>query len=205
MIVAKCTDEGIARCLEIVTQGGVIVFPTDTVYGIGCDPCNESAVERVFKIKRRDENKPMPILVGDTSQAEALVDLGKSGKLLASIYWPGPLTIVAPPRDDAIPSRITAGSRKLGVRVPANKCILSLLKHCKRLVGTSANISGDTSLKSADDVQQSGLTGFDILLDGGAVSSGRESTIIDLSDRRIIREGAISSQEILKVLAVGGP
>ena len=203
MIVAKCTEEGISRCAGILKHGGVAVFPTDTVYGIGCDPHNESAVDRVFKIKNRDEKKSLPILVSSVSDAEALVDLGEDGRRLASIYWPGPVTIIAPLRDHALSSKITSGNTKLGVRVPAGKCVGTLLQRCRWLVGTSANLSGNASPKSADDIIRSKLEGFDILLDGGPAHLGRESTIIDIASHKVIREGAISAKTIQGVLEAG--
>jgi L-threonylcarbamoyladenylate synthase len=200
MIIAKCTEEGISRCAGILKQGGVAVFPTDTVYGIGCDPHNESAVDRVFKIKNRDEKKSLPILVGSIADAEALVDLGKEGRRVASFYWPGQVTIVAPLRDLALSPKITSGNNKLGVRIPAGKCVLGLLQHCRFLVGTSANLSGNASPKSADDIIHSKLEGFDFLLDGGPTEVGRESTVIDIASRKIIREGAVSAEAILRVV-----
>ena len=203
MIVDRCTKAGISRCAGIIKNGGVVVFPTDTVYGVGCDPYNQTAVDRVFKIKRRKENKPLPVLVSDRAEAVKLVDLGERGGLLADHYWPGPLTIVAPVLDRSISSMITAGTDRLGVRVPANRCVLSLLQQCKSLVGTSANLAGQESPKSANDVLGSGLEGFDFLLDGGPVGMAKESTIVDITDLSIIREGAISSQRILEILGAG--
>lgn len=179
------------------------MFPTDTVYGIGCDPYNQSAVDRIFKIKRRKENKPLPVLVGGVAEACKLVDLGKKARLLADQYWPGPVTIVAPLFDRSIAPKITAGTDRLGVRVPAEKCVLSLLQRCRYLVGTSANRAGEVSPKSASDVLESGLQGFDFLLDGGPVGGGKESTIVDATNLSIIREGAISSERILEILGAG--
>lgn len=203
MIVVECTESGISQCVQIIKQGGVAVFPTDTVYGIGCDPYNQSAVNKVFSIKHRKENKPLPVLVSDLVDAGRVVDLGEKGRLLASRYWPGPVTIVAPLLDRSIASTITAGTDSLGVRVPANKCVLSLLQQCRYLVGTSANLAGEVSPKSGSDVLESGLQGFDVLLDGGPTGSGKESTIVDVTNLSVIREGAISSQRILEILEAG--
>jgi L-threonylcarbamoyladenylate synthase len=203
LIVVECTKSGISQCVQIIKQGGVAVFPTDTVYGIGCDPYNQSAVNKVFRIKRRKESKPLPVLVSDEADAGRLVNLGEKGRLLASRCWPGPVTIVAPLLDRTIASTITAGTDSLGVRVPANKCVLSLLQHCRYLVGTSANLAGEVSPKSASDVLESGLQGFDVLLDGGLTGSGKESTIVDVTSLSVIREGAISLQRILEILEAG--
>lgn len=193
----KCTESGILQCARILKQGGVAVFPTDTVYGIGCDPYNEQAAERIFKIKRRHKGKALPVLVSDQRRAEKLVDLGEQGRFLATKYWPGPLTIVAPLLDHSISSKVTASTGRLGVRVPANDCILSLLGQCGQLVGTSANLTGLAPPLSAGEVLESDLDGFDVLLDGGKVGTGKESTIVDITNLAITREAAISAQEIL--------
>ena len=140
--VFGCSIDAVARCADVVKSGGVVVFPTDTIYGIGCDPYNDNAVRRIFAIKGRDEQKPLPVLVYNVSQAEKIASLGRSGRFLAERYWPGALTIVAPVIDRKISQAVTAGLNTLAVRMPSNNCILSLLNHCGFLVGTSANLSG---------------------------------------------------------------
>lgn len=185
----------------MVKSGGVVVFPTDTIYGIGCDPYNYNAVRRIFEIKGRDEKKPLPVLVRDVGDAEKIVSLGNAGKAFAEKYWPGALTIVAPIIDKRISQVVTAGATSLAVRMPANSCILSLLEHCKYLVGTSANRSGEKPLKSAQEVLDSSLDGYDALLDGGQTKVGIESTIVNITGSpRILREGAIKASEVLEVL-----
>jgi L-threonylcarbamoyladenylate synthase len=183
-------------------SGGVIVYPTDTTYGIGCNPYNDKSVERIFKIKGRNKNKPLPILASSIQDIEKIVSLGKIGELLARAYWPGALTIISPIIDENISTKVTSGKMSIGVRIPNNKCILSLLRHCKYLVGTSANKSGENPATNPSGIISSSLHGFDALLDGGTVERGVESTIVDLTDLapKIIRERAITSQEIYKVL-----
>jgi L-threonylcarbamoyladenylate synthase len=199
--VYSCSGDAVARCASVVKSGGVVVFPTDTIYGIGCDPYNDSAVERIFAIKERQENKPLPVLTCSLEDAEKIVALGDAGRALAKKYWPGALTIVAPIVDHRISRRVTAGGSSLAVRVPANDCILSLLDHCRYIVGTSANQSGGKPLKSAQEVLDSPLEGYDALLDGGPVEKGVESTIVDITGRsKILREGAIKSKEVLELL-----
>lgn len=201
MQVFSCSDA--EKCASIVKRGGVVVFPTDTIYGIGCDPYNDAAVERIFRIKGRDEKKPLPVLAYSTQDAEKLIALGRTGMALAKKYWPGALTIVAPITDNnRISPMVTAGSMNLAARVPANRCVLLLLKHCKYLVGTSANLSGQKSLKSVKEVLGSELAGFDALLDGGAVEKGVESTIVDVAGAtpKVVREGAIKAEEIYRSL-----
>ena len=199
--IFKCTDDAVARCASIVKKGGVVVFPTDTTYGIGCDPYSDQAVERIFAIKGRDERKPLPVLAYNIEDAEKIVSLGDAGRILGKKYWPGALTIVASIIDKKISARVTAGNNSLAVRVPANECVLSLLKGCKYLVGTSANSSGGKALKSAEEVLGSSLRGYDALLDGGTVERGVESTIVEITDiPKILREGAIGSKEVLELL-----
>lgn len=98
------------ECVAVLKKGGVLVFPTDTVYGIGCDPFIDSAVERVFAIKARSRTKPLPVLVHDKGDAERLVDLGDNGKKLALKYWPGKITIVAPLVERSVSPKVTAGA-----------------------------------------------------------------------------------------------
>jgi L-threonylcarbamoyladenylate synthase len=195
--IFQCSEDAVASCALVVKNGGVVVYPTDTIYGIGCDPYNDLAVKRIFTLKGRNEKKPLPILTYSMQDAERIVSLGRTGRTLAERYWPGALTIVAPMIDHRISPRITAGSPSLAVRVPANNCVLLLLSHCIYLVGTSANLSGERVLKSAQEVLDSRLDGYDALLDGGTVEKGIESTIVSVEGKpKILREGAIKSREI---------
>ena len=200
----KCSADGILQCATIVKSGGVVVFPTDTIYGIGCDPRNDVAVGRIFAIKGRDENKPLPVLVGSIEVAEKLVDLGKTGMVLARKFWPGALTIVAPLVDWKISAKVTAAKPSLAVRMPANKCILDLLAKCDCLVGTSANLSGGKPSRTAQQALDSGLQGYDAILAGNeATLIGTESTIVDVCGPKptIARHGAIDPDKILEFLA----
>jgi L-threonylcarbamoyladenylate synthase len=198
MEILDCPD-GVSRCASIVKEGGVVVFPTDTVYGIGCDPYSDEAVARIFSIKGRQEDKPLPVLAASLEDAQKLVRLGKTGTLLAKKFWPGALTIVAPLADHRISSGVIAGKKSLAVRVPAGRCTLLLLSLCKYLVGTSANPSGKPSPKTAQEVS---LTGYDAILVDAAALIGKESTIVDVTGPtlEITREGAISADEVRKAV-----
>ena len=197
-----CKSSEILKCASIVKTGGVIVFPTDTVYGIGCDPYSDEAVERIFEIKGRNKANPFPILASNIEDIEKITSLGENAKRLAMAFWPGALTIISRLIDKKISTNVTAGKTTVGVRVPNNKCAITLLKHCKYLVGTSANNSGEKPCNSISEVILSPLRGFDAILDGGHTAHG-ESTILDLSGAvpKITREGVISSNEINRVLA----
>ncbi|MDQ3807217.1 MAG: L-threonylcarbamoyladenylate synthase [Thermoproteota archaeon] len=199
--IFRCSEDAVASCALVVNNGGVIVYPTDTIYGIGCDPYNDLAVKRIFAIKGRNEKKPLPVLTYSIQDAERIVSLGWTGRMLAKRYWPGALTIVAPIIDRRMSPQTLAGGSSLAVRIPANNCVLMLLRHCKYLIGTSANLSGHRPPKSAQEVLNSGLQAYDALLDGGTVEKGVESTIVSVEDKpKILREGAIKSREILHLI-----
>jgi len=197
-----CKRSEILKCASIVKTGGVIIYPTDTVYGIGCDPYSDEAVKRIFEIKGRNKANPFPILASNIQDIEKITLLGENAKRLAMAFWPGALTIISTLIDKRISTNVTAGKTTVGVRVPNNKCAMTLLKHCKYLVGTSANNSGEKPCNSISEVISSPLRGFDAVLDGGHTKQG-ESTILDLSEPvpRITREGVISSDEINRVLS----
>lgn len=201
--VLDCTSDNITKCAAIIKNGGVVVFPTDTTYGIGCDPYNEYAVERIFSIKSRDRGKALPVLAYSTQDAQRLVHFNEPARILASRFWPGALTIVAELADRSISRQVTAGRSSLAVRVPANKCALSLLQKCHYLVGTSANISGQQPPKTSREIINSGMSGFDALLVDDCIS-GVQSTIVDVTGAKveIVRAGAIEQKEIFSALCL---
>lgn len=197
--VLECSNyDHIASCASTLSDGGIIVFPTDTVYGIGCNPYYDESVERIFQIKDRSEDKPLPVVGYSISDIEKLIHMSPLAKSLAQYFWPGALTIVSPCKDNNISRRVMAGGDNLAVRIPGNRCTRSLLRFCKYLIGTSANVSGRKPCTSSYEVLSSGLSGFDLVLDGGALGGGIESTIIEVIDSnvRILREGVIKSDKV---------
>ena len=182
-----CNKEGIQKTANVVMNGGVAIFPTDTVYGIGCNPYDIEAVRRIYRIKNRERSKPLPVLAKSASQAADIIQMDDSVHLLVDRFWPGPLTIISRAKDPALAETIGDGER-LAVRVPAGRCILRLLQLCNAIVGTSANRSGEAAASGAGQVSIEG----DILLDGG-ISGGTESTILDFSGRDVImvRKGVL--------------
>ena len=116
MKIFKNSDSDIIKLSDIVKHGGIIVFPTDTVYGIGCDPFNEKAIEKIFHIKQR-RNKPLPVLCQSIDYARKLVEFNEILNKFALKFWPGPLTIVAPIKNHALPKLLTINSDLLGIRV----------------------------------------------------------------------------------------
>jgi L-threonylcarbamoyladenylate synthase len=196
----------ISKCAALIKKGGVIVFPTDTVYAIGCDPYSQSAVNRVFVIKNRKTSNPLPVLASTIEDIKKIVFLDSRARVLAKKYWPGPLTLACPLLDPRISSLVVSNIRTIAVRIPSNKCTLKLLSKCRYLAGTSANISGQTSARDIHQIVSSPLKGFDAMLDGGHIVNGRESTIVDISKPgsfSIVREGAIKTENIRETLSMG--
>jgi L-threonylcarbamoyladenylate synthase len=181
----------IAAAAVIVKSGGLVAFPTDTVYGLGCDPWNERAVRRLFESKGR-ENKPVPVLCAGFAEAEAVVTLDPVARELASRFWPGALTIVAPLKRGA-PSELDQRTGWLGVRVPNHNVARSLaLGVGGWITGTSANLSGNPSCRTAQEVEESMGDRIDGVIDGGR-TDGIESTVIKVVSGtvEVLRRGAI--------------
>ena len=186
------------RAAKIVQEGGLVVYPTDTVYGLGCDPFNEAAVSRLFAAKGRS-SKPVPVLCSSPEKASELVELGPRAMKLAAEFWPGALTIVAPLRK-RLPIQLTQGSPKLGVRVPALDVCLELISSCGGfLTGTSANLSGRPSARTASEASDQLGRRVDLILDGGRLE-GKESTVVEVVGDRvtILRTGPIGVGDEVK-------
>jgi len=196
----KCDSEGINTAKKILEKDGVIIFPTDTVYGIGCNPYSTKAIQRIYQIKKRDEAKPLPILGYSKDELNKIVFFDEKSSRLIEKFWPGKLTLVLKLKDQKLKETMSL-SDKVAVRVPNNKCVLSLLKECKLLIGTSANTSGTPSLIDSKDCNEQ-LSNYDILIDYGRIQSDGESTIIEINngELNVIRIGSISEEEILDVI-----
>ena len=186
------------RASKLVRDGGLVVYPTDTVYGLGCDPFNERAIRRLFEAKGRT-SKPVPVLCSTVARASELVELTPKALQLATDHWPGALTIVAPLRR-RMPYQLTQGSSKLGVRVPAHEACLGLISSCGGwLTGTSANLTGRPSARTALEASSQLGRLVDLILDGGRLS-GKESTVVEVVGDRvaILRTGPIGVGEQVK-------
>lgn len=188
-----CGPQAVAEVAGLIGDGGVAVFPTDTVYGIGCDPYNGAAVRRIYRIKNRDASKPLPVLAFSQREVEAVAEMGPVARAMAARFWPGPLTMVLDLADPALASSMGVDDR-IAVRVPGGHCVSMLLETCGLLVGTSANPSGAAPPTDPDSVS----VDCDVMLDGGAIKGGRESTIVDVKDdvACVIRRGAIPEEQI---------
>jgi len=195
----SCNNVGIQKAVQIINKGGIVIFPTDTVYGIGCDPYNQNGVLSSYKIKKREKTKPFPVIGYSKKELEKIAEFNDKAEKIAELFWPGPITLILKVKDENIRKSLGL-EKKIAVRVPNNQCVLSLLKECKLLVATSANISGTTSLTDPNDCKRD-LHGYDLLLDGGILSDDGESTIveIDRNKLRIVRSGSVSEEELKKL------
>jgi L-threonylcarbamoyladenylate synthase len=181
----------------------LIAFRTDTFYGLGADPLNRLAVERIKRIKGRAEGKPILLLIADISEVDPLV-LSRPPifEALSKHLWPGPLTIVLPANAD-LPEDVTAGTDSVGLRLPDDADVRSLVHTCGgRLTATSANPSGRAPATSAAQVQEYFSIGIDLIIDGGLITATKPSTVIDITCNppRIIREGAVSRTTLEAIL-----
>ena len=199
MNIISCDDHEKNCIIDAYENGKIIAFPTDTVYGVGCDPFNKESISRIYNLKKREGGKRFPILGLSKIELEKIVEFNSDAEKISERFWPGPITLVLPVRKEI--SEKIENNGKLAVRVPNNECILSILKQCKLIVGTSANISGEKSILDSNEIKTK-LSEVDLLVDGGKIISSGESTIIDFvnNELKIIREGSISKYEIEKEL-----
>lgn len=185
--------EKISEAAEVIKKGGVIAFPTETVYGLAADFSNKQAVEKIFTLKKRPKDKPLTVQIQDITYLEELVsEIPTFVYQLISKFWPGPLTLVLRAKEGGT----------VGVRIPNNKIARSLLKMSgTALVAPSANLSGEPAAKTADQVLHYFDGHIEMVIDGGKVELGVPSTVVDLSVSpfKILREGAISQKDIQSV------
>ena len=193
----NCDKDGIEKTSQIIEKGGVAVFPTDTVYGIGCNPYNINSVKKIYEIKSRSEVKSLPILAYSLDIVKEITLIDKFTEKIIKKYWPGPLTLILTLTDQKLKKSLNL-QNKIAVRIPNSKCTLKLLEECKLLVGTSANISGNLSYTNPDECIKN-IKNYDVFLNGGTITSKGESTIIEIQNEEItiIREGALKAEDIM--------
>jgi L-threonylcarbamoyladenylate synthase len=190
--------------VERLSSGGLVAFPTETVYGLGADALNADAVAKVFSIKGRPSRNPLIVHVADVTMARSVTaSWSPQAERLASRFWPGPLTIVVP-KAAHVPDLVTAGGPNVAVRCPDHPMALELLRRFgKPLVGPSANPSGRVSPTAAAHVRSYFAPQQVLVLDGGACRAGIESTVVSLADPtrpRLLRPGVIGVEAIAEVL-----
>jgi len=195
--------ELILKAAGLIKKGGVVLFPTRCLYGLGADAFNPEAVDRIFRIKQRPYNKPVSVLIKDTKDLHILVKhIPSTAKCIMDYFWPGQITIVFEAKS-TISRNLTGGTGKIGIRLPEHPVALSLVKKVNSpITGTSANISGKTGCSAISDLDVQIADKIDIMLDAGPLKGGTGSTVVDVTTSfpTILREGYVSAKNIFSVL-----
>ena len=191
---AKNPDKDVLkRAVAIIKKGGLVAFPTETVYGLGADYMNKKAIQKLYKVKKRPKNKPFTIHISNLAELDKMsCEISLFLKHLIERFWPGPLTLILK----------TNSGEKIGIRMPRNRLALEFISMCSNpIVAPSANISGRRPPRNAEDVLKDLDGKIDLLLDGGTTDIGVESTVVDASmfPYKILREGAIPKSQIADV------
>jgi L-threonylcarbamoyladenylate synthase len=195
-------EKQIERGVSILRQGGLVAYPTDTVYGLGACVSLPQAVERIYAVKERPRNMPLPLLLADVSQiTEVAESVPPTAWLLIDRFLPGALTLVLH-KSSSVLDIITGGGTTVAVRIPAHPVPIALVEGLGTpIVGTSANLSGRPSSLTAEEVYSQLGDKVDLIIDGGRCPGGKESTVVDVTDKIpvVLREGAISKEELKQV------
>jgi L-threonylcarbamoyladenylate synthase len=193
----------IEKAADIVKKGGMLLFPTRTLYGIGVDAFNPDAVNRVFKIKQRATDSPLSVLVKSINDVTSLAaEIPSAALKFMETFWPGSLTIVFKARPE-VPSGLTAGTGKIGIRIPEHPVAVRLVESLDcPLTGTSANLSGHPGADCIEDLPSEIITGVDLVIDSGKLKGGTGSTVVDVTTTppTIIRVGEVFKDELLRIL-----
>ena len=188
------------RAVEVLRRGGLVAYPSDTVYGLAALPANDRAVEQLFRVKQRPAEQSMPLLISSPHDlAKVAANVPPVALRLIGHFWPGALTIVLA-RAPSFHSNAVAGDT-VALRVPDHAVPRELVQRlASAITGTSANVSGGPEPVTADDVRAQIGDGVDLILDGGPCAGGTPSTVIDCVEEppRIVREGAISREELVR-------
>ncbi|MGB7573279.1 MAG: L-threonylcarbamoyladenylate synthase [Thermodesulfobacteriota bacterium] len=200
-------DRKIQRAAEIIKRGGIVAFPTETVYGLGADAFNPLAVARVFEVKKRPSFDPLIVHVADPADVKKLAkEIPSNAKKLTERFWPGPLTIVLL-KEENIPDIVTAGLPSLAIRMPNHPMALALIEESKcPIAAPSANLFGYLSPTTAEHVRDQLGDQVDLILDGGPCPVGVESTIVSFLEEEpmLLRPGGVSLEEIESVIGEVG-
>ncbi len=183
------TGDAIDRAVDAIERGDLVVYPTETVYGLGADALSPEAVERVFAAKRRDRDDPISLAVPDVDDALEYVRADEREEGFLRSFLPGPVTVVCE-RRESVPDALTAGRDRVGVRVPDHDLAADLLARTGPLTATSANVSGEPSARRVADLSAAIREAAAVVVDGGE-TGGTASTVVDVAAGEVIRRGAL--------------
>jgi L-threonylcarbamoyladenylate synthase len=184
------SDAALDAAAAAIRDGDLVVYPTETVYGLGADALDAAAVERVFEAKHRPRDNPVSLAVPSLDAAADVVRLGERERAFADAFLPGPVTLVCE-RHDVVPDVLTAGGDRVGVRVPDHETALALLDRVAPVTATSANVSGRDSVRRPADLDPEVRDAVAAVLDAGETPGGVGSTVVDVARGQIHREGAV--------------
>lgn len=198
-------DIAVNRAIEELDKGNIIVYPTDTIYGLGCDVENDSAVKKIYEIKGRKESKPLLCLAANEKMvSDYTKDISARCKEIMSVFWPGPLTLVLE-KNDKISSLVSAESQTIGFRVPSSDfCCKMINGFGKPVVSTSINKSESTDYYEINQLPKDILKNISLVIDLGILKNKIPSTVVSFlnNDLKIIREGSITKDIIAKKLKI---
>jgi L-threonylcarbamoyladenylate synthase len=201
-IILRAHDPAaLPRAVEVLLSGGLVAFPTDTVYGLGALAFDRKAVESIYTAKDRPVEKAIPVLIGDMEDlGKVCLEIPEIALKLADLFWPGPLTLVIP-KNPELSEAVSAGTT-VGLRIPDHPVALDLLRRAGPMAVTSANLSGQPSPNSAQEVFTQLGGRIALILDGGVTPGGIPSTVVDCTSGKpqIIRVGPIPQDEILSAI-----
>lgn len=200
-VIPAVSSNVLSLALDILKSGGLVAFPTDTVYGVGALAFDGKAIESIYVAKDRPIEKAIPILIADMEDMEKVgMDIPQTAYKLAARFWPGPLTCVIP-KQPTLPEAVSATST-VGIRVPDHEVARTLLRAAGPMAVTSANISGAQSPSTAEEVYAQLNGRIPLIIDGGRTPGGVPSTVVDCStsELQILREGPISLEELFSSL-----
>lgn len=198
-------DSGvISMAGDVIIGGGVVVFPTQSLYGLAANALDDEAVDSIFEIKNRPPEKPLLVLINSISEIKDLVlDVPRAARRIMDVFWPGGVTLVLQARPD-LPRNLTSGTGKIGIRLPLHPVARSLVKAARGpITGTSANLSGQAGCREVSEIDPFVLKGARMTLDAGPLIGGIGSTVVDvtLPPPKVLREGLVPAPSILDAIS----
>jgi len=204
--IVAISDETLRQATKIIQEGGLVAIPTETVYGLGCNALNENAVQKVFLAKGRPAINPLIVHVASIAEAQKLAVMNETAEKIASLFWPGPLTLILPQKEgNGISPLCTAGLKTIAIRFPEHEVARKLIQMSGvPIAAPSANASGEVSPTSPRHVYDSLGDKVDMILAGGTCRAGLESTVIDVTGDTpvVLRYGVITKEDISKIVGL---
>lgn len=192
-MIIKESEVNIKRVIEILENKGIIIFPTDTVYGIGGDATSEEVLEKIYKIKERDRKKPIAVIMSDFEMIKEWCELNENDEKILKKYFPGPFTFILKMKEE---KRFANNIEKVGIRIPDYSLIREIVKEFRKpIFASSANISNEKDATAVEEINKKIIDKVDLIIDGGKTKYGKSSTVIDLIEKKVLRFGAGNAEE----------